>query len=87
LIILALTTPGDCREPLPATAKLRTWTGIEYRLLQHPEFRSRYRRRRPVTPEMTTWTEELAARTGAERVFEHAHPDQYYLLGVFRRRE
>ena len=31
----------------------------------------------------TDWKAGLAHRFGAVRIFEHAHPDKYYLLAVF----
>jgi hypothetical protein len=85
LVVLALTGPGDATAPLPPEARLRTWTETEHRLLTHPDFAPRYRHRRRVTDPGASWLDRLAGAIGAERVFEHLHPDQYYLLAVFRR--
>jgi hypothetical protein len=85
LIVIVLTAPGDGRQPLPPDVQLATWTGIERGIVSHPEFQARYRRPRPAAGAESHWTEHLAARIGAERVFEHAHPGRYYLLAAFRR--
>jgi hypothetical protein len=86
VIVLVVSAWGDCREPLPEGRRLGTWIGIERAIFDHPEFRAHYRS--PSAPALPGdgWTDEIAARIGAERIFEHAHPDQYYLLAAFRRR-
>jgi hypothetical protein len=73
------------RGPLPEEAQIGTWIRIEAEILAHPAFEAAYRRPREDPGPAAPWTERLAARYGAERVFEHAHPDQYYLLAAFRR--
>jgi hypothetical protein len=84
MIVLVLAAAGDPRQPLPAGSTLGAWTRMEGRLLEHPRFRSDYRRVREPDPD-APWTQQLAADVGAERVFEHAHPGSYYLLAAFRR--
>jgi hypothetical protein len=86
IIVLVVSAWGDPREPLPEGRELGTWIAIEGEIYNHPEFRAHYLRGADEPPLGSGWTSELAARLGAERVFEHAHPDQYYLLAAFRRR-
>ena len=80
MVVLVFTALGDPSEPLPEDAKIATWIRSEGEILGHPEFRAHYQRVPGAGP-------AALARFGAERVFEHAHPGQYYLLAAFRRRE
>ena len=84
-IVLVLTTLGKSYTPPPSNARYRLWSPMEQRLYRHPEFRRRYMRTRPVAGADGPWLETLAARVGAERVFEHGNPRKYYLLAVFER--
>jgi len=84
IIVLVISAWGDSREPLPEGREIGTWIPIEGSIFAHPQFQAHYRRP-PTDAAATDWTSEIAERIGAERVFEHAHPDQYYLLAAFRR--
>jgi len=84
IIVLVISALGDPREPLRPDARFGTWIAAETRIYNHPEFVAHYRRTREALPGSAP-TEWLAARFGAERVFEHAHPDQHYFLAAYRR--
>ena len=82
-IIIAAAAPDGPfdRERL---GEISPWTDIETRLLENPEFRSRYVR--PVEPEPgARGLQWLAAACGAEAVFHHDYPDRNYLLFAYRR--
>ncbi|ANM28359.1 hypothetical protein ABI59_00035 [Acidobacteria bacterium Mor1] len=83
-IVLTLSSTEDLAGEALVRAPLRPWTGIEGRLAAAPEF-SGYRRPRPHPGPGAGWQEALAARLGAERVFEHDYPRRPYLLALFRR--
>ncbi len=84
LIVLVISTHGDPDRLPPVDAEYGTWIPIERLLYHHPEFEQHYRAVREAPPG-ATWDQRLAARLGAERIFPHAFPGQYYLLAVFRR--
>jgi hypothetical protein len=84
IIVLVISALGDPREPVREDAHFGTWISAETRLYNHPDFIAHYRRPREAPPGSVP-TEWLAARFGAERVFEHAHPDQHYFLAAYRR--
>jgi hypothetical protein len=75
----------DPAGPFPDHAQLATWIPIEAQILAEPQFEARYQRLREDPGPEAPLTERIAARIGAERVFEHAYPDQLYLLAAFRR--
>ncbi len=83
-IVLVFQAQGDPDVPPQPGARLTEWTDIEGSLRAHPEFAARYVRQRAPQP-AEPWTERLAAELGAERIFEHKHPREYYLLAVFKR--
>ena len=65
---------------------LKAWTRGERRIRRHPKFDTQYRRRDPPPGADAPWVERLAARIGAERIFQHAvDRESHYLLAVFRR--
>ena len=76
----------DPARPFPDDAQLATWVPIEAQILADPAFQARYQRIRDDPGPEAPVTERIAARIGAERVFEHSYPDQWYLLAAFRRR-
>jgi hypothetical protein len=86
-VVLILTTPGQPYTPPPSNAVFRFWTVCEEQIHSSPAFHKNYSP--PVAPVLLPtahWTERWAAQIGAERIFEHAHPDCHYLLAVFHRR-
>jgi hypothetical protein len=85
-IVLVLVSPGQSYVPPPGPLPLRPFTTGEASIARDPDFRARYARPRPAV-EGTEWHEAEAARIGAERIFEHGHPGQYYLLALYRRHE
>ena len=64
---------------------LTPWTRGEVSILQHPDFRREYVKMRPAGPPPVNTLRNIAARLGAERVFQHDYPGRYYLLAVFKR--
>ena len=83
-VIVALTARGRRDQPPPPGTKFTYWTRMERRLANHPEFASRYVDRPEAGAQPPgDWRESLARQLGAVRVFEHAHPNAYYLLAVF----
>lgn len=84
-IVLVFGANGDPNVPPPKGTILKPWSKNESRIWEHPDFRAHYLRSRPVEAGARRWTEALAAKIGAERIFEHAHPGRYYLLAAFRR--
>lgn len=86
-IVLTFTAPGDSLEPPPEDLLFLPWTDIEYALYHHKDFRELYLDRNAPEDQDGHWTSALAARLGAHRIFEHIHPDCYYLLALFRRSE
>jgi arabinofuranosyltransferase len=85
-IVLVLVAPGQSYAPPPRPLRLKPFTSGEASVSRDPEFLARYARPRPA-PERGNWQEGEAARIGAERIFEHGHPGQYYLLALYRRHE
>lgn len=87
-IVIVLVAPGQSYAPPAGPLPLRPtpFSTGEKSISRHPEFWSRYARPRDIAPG-TEWHEALAAQVGAERIFEHGHPGQYYLLAVYRRHE
>jgi arabinofuranosyltransferase len=85
-VVLVLRTAGEAYTVPPAAAEFSLWTTPERRLFAHPAFAPAYRRVRPEPPWDSDWLGALAARLGAVRVFEHAHPGTHYLLALFERR-
>jgi hypothetical protein len=85
-IVLVLVAPGRSYAPPPGPLPFRPFTTGEASIARAPEFQARYARPRPA-PEDADWHDAEAARIGAERIFEHGHPGQYYLLALYRRHE
>ncbi|HEU0107576.1 MAG TPA: hypothetical protein VFT38_15460 [Vicinamibacteria bacterium] len=85
-IVLVLVSPGRSYVAPPGPLPLRPFTTGEASISRDPEFWARYARPRPAA-EGTEWHDAEAARIGAERIFEHGHPGQYYLLALYRRHE
>jgi hypothetical protein len=84
-VVLVLSALGNPQEPLPENTEFGSWIRIEAEIFADPDFREHYQRVRDRRGSAAHWTDRFAARVGADRVFEHAFPDQYYLLAVFRR--
>ncbi len=84
-IVLVFGANGDPNVPPPKGTILKPWSKNESRIWEHPDFRVHYLHQRPVDAGARHWTDVLAAKIGAERLFEHAHPGRYYLLAAFRR--
>jgi hypothetical protein len=83
-VVLTLTADGWYYQPPPRGTKFQFWTRVEGRLYDDEDFQARYAHRRAAPPEGEgDWRDALAARLGAVRIFEHAHPGAYYLLAVF----
>ena len=85
-IVLVLVSPGQSYVPPPGPLPLRPFTTGEASVSRDPDFRARYARPRPAA-EGADWHDAEAARIGAESIFEHGHPGQYYLLALYRRHE
>jgi hypothetical protein len=85
-IVLVLVAPGRSYTPPPGPLPLRPFTTGEASIARDPDFQAHYARARPA-PDDADWHEAEAARIGAERIFEHGHPGQYYLLALYRRHE
>jgi hypothetical protein len=85
-IVLVLVAPGRSYTPPPGPLPLRPFTTGEASVSRDPDFWARYARPRPA-PAGADWHDAEAARIGAERIFEHGHPGQYYLLALYRRHE
>ncbi|HET6898012.1 MAG TPA: hypothetical protein VFK70_06685 [Vicinamibacteria bacterium] len=85
-IVLVLVAPGRSYTPPPGPLPLQPFTTGEASVSRDPEFWARYARPRPA-PAEADWHDAEAARIGAERIFEHGHPGEYYLLALYRRHE
>jgi len=85
-VVIVLVAPGESYTVPIHPLVLRPFTAGEAGLLHDPLFQSVYARPRPPAP-TADWHDVVAAEVGAERVFEHGHPGQYYLLAVFRRHD
>lgn len=81
-IVLALTAKGTSYEPPPPDTEFRFWTGIEKRIYDDPDFQANYV---TIYESDSDGLDAIAARLGADRIFEHGHPGLYYLLAVFKR--
>ncbi len=84
-IVLTVTAPGRSYDVPAKKTRFHFWTGMEDALVIEKEFQNRYVRKRPRGGNGKNWRSNFANSIGAERVFEHGHPGQYYLLVVFRR--
>lgn len=82
VLVLGSRAPPDAAPPL---SSLRPWTPIEGAILAQSEFRRDYVRPPASAPPGAPWTDDLARRIGAERIFRHDYPGRHYLLAVFRR--
>lgn len=85
-VVLVLIAPGQSYTAPPGPLALRFFTNGEGAIARDPEFLRRYARPRAVG-EGTEWHDRIAAEVGADRVFEHGHSGQYYLLAVFHRQD
>jgi hypothetical protein len=83
-IVIVLHALGNPETPVPLETRLSCWTDIEDKITLHGDFDRYYRSRRMADPQ-ESWLDALASDIGADRVFEHKHPDMYYLLALFRR--
>jgi hypothetical protein len=84
-IVLVFGATGNPDVPPPPGMVMKPWSKNELRIWQAPDFQAYYVHKRPAPKNAAHWTDALAAQFGAERIFEHAHPDRYYLLAAFRR--
>lgn len=84
-IVLVFGANGNPDAPPPAGTRLKPWSINETKIWTDPDFKKIYVHRRPTPKAATHWTDDVAAIIGAERVFEHTHPGQYYLLAAFHR--
>lgn len=82
-VILTLSAPYVPNAPIDAR-QIDTWTTEEHRLYVAPSFRAHYLRFRAPLPNDDAW-ERLAAAIGAERIWPHEYPGEWYLLAAFRR--
>lgn len=85
IIVLVFSAFGDITKPMPPDTKLGTWIKAEAVIYADPDFQENYMLVDDRVTKHPDWLSALAARVGAARVFEHAHPGQYYLLAAFRR--
>jgi hypothetical protein len=85
-IVLTLTAPGRAYERPEPDVRFSFWIPAERRLYEDARFQRSYARQRRPKSDSDDWLEALAARLGAERIFEHAHPGKHYLLAVFERK-
>ncbi len=83
-VVIILRADGRSYEEPKRGTSLHTWTTMERTLLDDPRFQAAYRREGAMEP-TGSWTDGLAARYGAVRIFEHAHPGIHYLLMLFER--
>lgn len=82
-VVLTLTAPFVPGSPI-SLRDIDTWTTEEHRLYVAPQFRGRYVHIRTPMPGADE-LERIAAYVGAERVFPHEYPGEWYLLAAFRR--
>jgi arabinofuranosyltransferase len=85
-IVLSMTARGVSYQRPPPGTEFGFWTPMESGIYDSADFQKHYVRRMARSRVQDTWLDDLAARFGAEKVFEHAYPGAYYLLAVFKRR-
>jgi hypothetical protein len=82
-IVLVMHAPATGAKPSASGMRLAFWTRIEEKIYQHPDFMLNYLDFSAAAA--ANAPNPLPVKTGAVRVFLHAHPDMmYYYLAVFR---
>jgi hypothetical protein len=82
-IVLAYVMGGDPRQLPSGDEPVYAWSRIESRLAAEPFFERHYRRPPGASAGAPTWSDRVAARLGAARVFLHDDPGVRYLLAVY----
>jgi hypothetical protein len=82
-IVLAYVMAGDPRQLPSGDEPVYAWSRIESRLAAEPSFERHYRWRPGPRAGKPTWSDRVAARLGAARVFLHDDPGVRYLLAVY----